>query len=212
MLVLSAENPRIFRITHIKNVPWILANGLHCRSSGILDPNFVAIGNPDLIEKRKERLVLAAPGGTLSDYIPFYFTPWSPMLYNIKTGYNGITPRAMEEIVIFGCSLRTLADAGRQFVFTDRHAKLETARFSTDLTKLSRLDWERLRARDFRRDPEDPGKMERYQAEALIHRHLPVAALGGIICYGSAQKAHLTALVEAAGHSTKVLVRPDYYF
>ena len=42
----------LFRITHIGNVPWILKNGLHCNNSGILDPNFVTIGNPELISKR----------------------------------------------------------------------------------------------------------------------------------------------------------------
>ena len=27
----------IYRITHIQNVAWLLTNGLHCASSGILD-------------------------------------------------------------------------------------------------------------------------------------------------------------------------------
>lgn len=88
---LSPEKALIFRITHIANVPWILENGLYCRSAAEQDPRFVEIGNPDLIDKRKHRVVPAPPGGTLSDYVPFYFTPYSPMLYNIKTGWRGIT-------------------------------------------------------------------------------------------------------------------------
>ena len=53
MSSLSPEKALIFRITHIANVPWILANGLHCRSSAAQDPDFVEIGNPDLIDKRR---------------------------------------------------------------------------------------------------------------------------------------------------------------
>ena len=43
---LSPEKALIFRITHIANAPWILANGLHCRSSAAQDPDFEEIGNP----------------------------------------------------------------------------------------------------------------------------------------------------------------------
>jgi hypothetical protein len=86
MSALKPENGLIFRITHIANVPWILEHGLHCRNSPERDPNYVEIGNPELIQKRTQRPVPIPPGGVLSDYIPFYFTPHSPMLLNIKTG------------------------------------------------------------------------------------------------------------------------------
>jgi len=59
------------------------------RANGTLyDPNYRNIGNPDLIDKRSRRVVPIPPGGTLSDYVPFYFTPFSMMMYNIKTGYG----------------------------------------------------------------------------------------------------------------------------
>ena len=76
---LNPSNAFIFRITHIRNVPWTLANGLHCRQSDCTDPGFVTIGNPEIIVGRKTRTVPVPPGGTLSDYIPFYFTPLSPI-------------------------------------------------------------------------------------------------------------------------------------
>ncbi|MGO4612234.1 DarT ssDNA thymidine ADP-ribosyltransferase family protein, partial [Variovorax sp. 2RAF20] len=67
----------IWRIVHRDNIPWILTNGLHCVNSKIRDPNYVNIGNVDLIDKRRHRIVPVEPGGTLTDYIPFYFTPFS---------------------------------------------------------------------------------------------------------------------------------------
>ena len=131
------------------------------------------------------------PRGTLSDFVPFYFTPHSPMLLNIKTGYNGMKRTAMPDIAFMVTSLHKIAQAGLGFVFTDRHAYVQAAQFSSDLADLDRIDWPLLQSRDFKRDPDDPGKCERYQAEALIHKTVPVAALSGIACYGRAQQEKL---------------------
>jgi hypothetical protein len=68
---LTPERALIFRITHRDNLEWILKNGLHCATSGKGDPNFVAIGNPGLIERRKKRALPSAFGGVLSNYVPF---------------------------------------------------------------------------------------------------------------------------------------------
>jgi hypothetical protein len=210
---LTPERARIFRITHIDNVPWILGNGLHCGSSNVRDPGFVQIGNPDLITKRTARLVPISPRGTLDDYIPFYFTPFSPMLYNIKTGWNGITRRPMRDIVIFVSSLHALADNGVRFVFTDRHAYLSLARFSSRLGDLGDwIDWQILQARDFARDPNDLGKFERYQAEALAHGHVPLDALTGVVCHGAPEEARVRDLVQNAGVRLSVACRPTWFF
>jgi hypothetical protein len=80
MPTLGPESAYIFRITHVENVAWMLHHGMHCRSSGRFDPSFVSIGSAELIHKRNTRVVPVPPGGTLSDYVLFYFTPWSIML------------------------------------------------------------------------------------------------------------------------------------
>ncbi len=94
------------------SVPWLLRNGLHCKNAEKLDPDFVNIGNQELIDRRASRAVPIAPGGTLADYIPFYFTPFSMMMYNIKTGHRGIPRRENTEVVILVSSLRGLAEKG----------------------------------------------------------------------------------------------------
>ena len=164
---LNQEKALIFRIAHRNNVPWIMANGMHCRNSTICDPEFVRIGNADLIDRRHTRSVPFHPYDTLSDYIPLYFTPFTPMFLNIKTGFNGVPQRPLSEIVIFVSSLPKMRSERVPFLFMDRHAYLATAQFSDDLARLSWIDWEMLRRRNFRRDPEDPAKVERYQAEAF---------------------------------------------
>ncbi len=209
---LTPEKALIFRITHIHNIPWILDHGIHCRSSNMRDPDYRAIGNPDLIEKRRHREVPISPGGTLSDYIPFYFTPHTPMLLNIKTGYQGTPRLPMAEVVVLASSLHRVLEEGGRFVFTDRHAYLRTAVFSCKLEDLSGLDWVSLRARDFKRADDDPGRIERYQAEALVHQFLPVAALSGLGCYGLEEQRQLEHHVAERGLGLKVLVRREWYF
>ncbi len=208
---LSPERAFIFRILHRDNVPWILENGMHCRDSTIRDPNFVPVGNADLIDMRHTRQVPCPPRGTLSDYVPFYFTPFTPMFLNIMTGFNGVRQRSPDEIVIFVSSLPKLRAEGVPFLFTDRHAYLAAARFSDDLAMLGWMDWERLRRRDFRKDPEDPAKVERYQAEALVHRHLPTHAMLGIVCYDDAVSTAVERQAAACGCAIRATTRPGWY-
>ncbi|WP_083924429.1 type II toxin-antitoxin system toxin DNA ADP-ribosyl transferase DarT [Lamprocystis purpurea] len=211
-LNLNPEKALIFRIIHAQNVPWVMDHGLHCRNSAIQDSSFLTIGNPDLIDKRHGRIVPVPPGGTLSDYVPFYFTPSSPMLYNVTTGYGGITRCPNEDIVILVSSLPQLTQLRQCFLFTDRHAYPQAAQYYCDPADLKNIDWAILQRRDFKRDPDDPGKFERYQAEALVHRQVPFAALLGIACYTDSVRLALEQQALARSLHIKVLCRPDWYF
>src|SRR6267154_3193941 len=137
---LNPTKALIFRIVHRENMSGILDAGCHCKSTNNVG-SYTQIGNAELIEKRVARPVECAPGGTLSDYVPFYFTPFSPMLYNIKTGHNGIEKKPIEDIVILVSSLHLLKQKGVPFVFTDRHAYLKLAQFSDDLKNLDWIIW-----------------------------------------------------------------------
>ena len=199
----------IFRITHRDNLPWVLDHGLNGEVS---DPNFRNIGNLDLIDKRSRRTVPVAPGGTLSDYVPFYFTPFSIMMYNIKTGYGGVKRAPNDEIIIFVSSLHHVATLGIPFVFTNQHAYPQMAEYFTDLAQLDQIDWPLLQSRDFKHDPDDPGKKERYQAEALIWRHVPLDALLGVCCCTEELGRQVKAQLDERGSALKSVVQPTWYF
>jgi hypothetical protein len=208
---LTAKNAHIFRITHKNNLPWILDHGIHCQKSAVKDPNFVNIGIADLIEKRRVRQIIEAPGGTLSDYIPFYFTPLSMMAYNIYTGRN-VPQRANDEIVIFVTSLLELQKRGMPFLFTDRHASLVDAKFSSDLSHLDWIDWTILQNRDFSRNNDDIGKTSRYQAEALVHEKMPIDSLLHVACCDDNQKGWAEGLVQERGLTLKIITNRGWYF
>lgn len=212
MAALGPENAHIFRITHRDNLPWILDHGLHCQNSAVQDPNFVPIGMENLIEKRQHRGVEIGPGGTLADYVPFYFTPWSIMMYNIKTGYNGVIKRANEEIVILVSSIFRLAELRIPFVFFDGHAYLAESNGYESVADLDKIDWPLLRSRNFANDPEDPGKKGRYQAEALAYRQVPLEALLGLACYNQEVEDSIRAEIEDRGLNTAVKICRSWYF
>ena len=211
--LLNPELARIFRIVHVDNVPWILQHGgLHCRKSPEQDPNYVSIGSADLIDKRARRIVDVPPGGTLSDYVPFYFTPFSIMMYNIRTGYGGITRRENKDIVIFVSSIHRLRELGLPFLFTTQHAYPPDTDFYNDEADLQKIDWKLLQSRNFKTDDADPGKQLRYQAEALVYQRLPLVALLGIGCYNESGKRNLELQLERVGASITVKATQNWYF
>lgn len=76
-----------YRITHIQNLPLILENGIVNKNHSDADGNYIEIGNPEIINVRSTTQVRIDGYGVIGDYVPFYFTPKSIMLYNIITGY-----------------------------------------------------------------------------------------------------------------------------
>lgn len=209
---LNPEKALIWRIVHRDNLPWILDKGLHCGNSSIKAPNWVNIGNPELIEKRASHPVPIAPGGFLNDYVPFYFTPFSVMMRNVRSGRGGGQPRPNEDILILVSNLRHVANQGLPFIFTDSHAYYRWANYYSDLADLDKIDWPLIQARDFKRDPDDPAKFERYQAEALIYQHCPISGLVGIVCYTEELKLNIERETMARGLTLKVVARTGWYF
>jgi hypothetical protein len=209
---ITQKKALIFRILHRQNVGWMLDNGLHCSNSKVRDKNYVNIGNRELILQRASRNVPCEPGGTLSDYVPFYFTPFSPMLYNIKTGWGGITKRENSDIVIVVSSLWKLQEHKARFVFTERHAYLRTAQFYSSMEDLKHIDWKGLQRRDFNRDPENPDKVEKYQAECLVYKNLPIKAMVGIACYNEAIKQEIQKEASQRKLDLSVIKQADWYF
>ncbi|OYU87678.1 MAG: hypothetical protein CFE29_22860 [Bradyrhizobiaceae bacterium PARB1] len=205
---LTPEKAAVFRITHRQNLARLLDHGCVCQSSA-QPKTYAEIGNQELIVKRTGRAIPCPPGGTLSDYIPFYFTPYSPMLYNIKTGY-GVPKQDMKDILILVTSLPSLKKMGIPFVFSDRHAYLRTAQFSNDLADLpGRIAWKALQERDFSKS--DVDRFEKYQAEALVYKHMPANALLTIMCHDDSVKDEVSAACIAKNVGLKVVNGRQWY-
>ena len=211
-VLLNPEKARIFRIIHRANLPLVLDHGLHCGNSAIKAVQWGSIGNQDLISTRAKWPVPVPPGGLLNDYVPFYFTPFSVMMRNINTGWNGVTRYPNHDILILVSSLYRVAELGLRFLFTDSHANNSLAKYYSALTDVGKVDWKLLQARDFKRDPDDPAKFGRYQAEALVHQHYPVQGLSGVVCYAENVKMEVEQALAARGLHLQVVTRTGWYF
>ena len=209
--ILNPEKALIWRIVHRDNLPWIFANGMHSSSSAARDPHHLCIGNEESIARRAQRVVPLAPGGTLADYVPFYFSPFVPLLANLLAGHGGMQRHAAANIVILVSSLRKVHALGLPVLFTDRHAGLALARYFADPAQLDEIDWALLQRRDFVRDVDAPAQVEQRQAEALVHRHVPVAALTGVVCHSSVLRSAIEAELAAQGIALDVRALPSWY-
>ncbi len=211
-LDLTPAKALIFRVTHRNNLPLILENGLVCQTLVLDQQNFTPIGNAGIIDDRRRRRVEADPYGTLSDYVPFYFTPVTPMMLNIVTG-RGVPRRDRQELVVLVSSLRILANHGVRFVYTDRKAFDIAAMFTgnDDLSELENLPWAALRAMDFRRNLNDPESFDRYMAEALVHQRLPVECITGLgVCDVDTQEA-VEGLLSTCSREIRIVVRRRWF-
>jgi hypothetical protein len=212
MEFLNPNNGFIFRLTHISNLSNILmCGGIHCASSVEHNPNFVSIGRDDIIHKRARTEVPIFPAGMLSDYVPFYFTPLSMMMFNIITGW-GILKRQPDELIIIVSSLPKVKEIGIPFVFTNQNACSSGVKFYNSLEDLRHIAWELLQRHDFQIDHANPYKQLWYQAEALVYEQLPLKAVLGIRCYSNRSNQQIETLLKQ--HESKIPVRtaPNLYF
>ena len=86
---------------------------------------------------------------------------------------------------------------------------------STDLTDLNQLDlvdWPLLNSRNSKHDPDDPGKKERYQAEAVVWKCVPINALLGIGSYTKAVNSWIQGQLDQRGLTAKCSVQANWYF
>jgi len=134
------------------------------------------------------------------------------MVYNIHTGRGGVKQYHNNDLLILVSSLRLVEENGLEFLFTDRHAYLERANYFDNLAALSQIDWLSLQQRDFKLNPEDPEKFDRYQAEALIYKHLPISSLKGIVCYTDELKLQIEHEINMRNLSLTVVTKPEWYF
>lgn len=122
-------------------------------------------------------------GGTLADYVPFYFAPRSPMLYAITGGLVSVAAARTEEIVYLVSSTQTLRAAGLTVIASNRHAELDYAEITDHDEALDRdgfIDWPLMTATYWNNTPDDPDRKERRQAECLVHPLVPWQLIEGV--------------------------------
>src|SRR5207253_1267547 len=119
-------------------------------------------------------------GGRLSDYVPFYFDPLSPMLYAIHrgvvAGFNG----DQRSIIHLVSTVQAIKNEQLPFIFTDGHASMAYTKFYDRLSNLSQVDWSIFTQKHWMNTLDDQDRKRRRQAELLVHNFFPWTLFGEI--------------------------------
>ena len=200
-------------MTHIENLRIILRDGMFAPNVRRY-PDYINIGDESLIEQRGIYNVPIAPGGVLSDYVPFYFGGRSPMLLNIKTGYRGIKQRDQREIVYVCTHIDTVTHTCPEFCFTDGHAKDRLTAFFNNLSDLDRVDWDVVEKSFWQSTEDDPDRMRRKQAEFLVKNYVPLNCLSGIIVFDTTSHGKVAEMMQETGITLPIHIdtKRKYYY
>lgn len=202
----------LYHFTTLDNLRGILQTGeLLCKNLGPIQVHDAA--DPQIQQRRSQTLVPCAKGGTLHDYVPFYFAPRLPMLYRItRGGVPGFTGNP-EEMVYLLSSLTAVQQAGLPFAFTDSHPLTRPFRFYDDPSDLNRIDWDAMSVRQWSSES-DPTLTGRRQAEFLVYQRVPWDLVEQVATKTSRVARQVVALFQAYPNRQRVSVRvvPDWYY
>lgn len=212
---------KVYRMTHIDNIPHILRHGITHKNSPNRNPNFITIGDVSLIDTRSSKQVSAdngdfsnsdAPSITLGDFIPFYFGIKMPMLYVMQHGGNFVeqaTPP--ENIVYLVCSVIRIIEFDINYYFSDGHATDNYTTFynKSRISELPALiDWKAVKA-SYWGGEENLNIKRKKQAELLVSRDLPSDFIIGFGCYNEPAKNKLAGM---GIEEEKIKIIPGAYY
>lgn len=200
-------------MTHVGNLEAILAAG-ELQATARLNAAgaaFTNIAYSSIQAQRAAKAVPCGPGGSLHDYVPFYFTLRSPMLYTINRG-NVPCEGGQGGIVHLVSNAQAVAAAGLGYSFTDGHGIMAYSSFYDDLAHLGEIDWDVIAAGQWADTVEDGDRKRRKQAEFLVRDRFPTALLQGAVVHNQPRADEVNAIAARLGLQLRVVVRPDWYY
>ena len=204
----------LYHFTHLSHLASIVKDGLLSDTDAVrTGALIVEVGHAGIKERRRGRMVPIGPGGAVSDYVPFYFAPRSPMMYAIHRGNVPTYDEGCDRLIYLVTSVETLAASGARLVFTDRNAVLAIAAYGDHGTGIDSLvDWALMRQVVWNNTPEDPDLRERRMAECLAHRVVQWPSIEGIATASQHVADEARAILASLGVETPISVRPQWYF
>ncbi len=201
------EKP-IYHITHINNLMSISEKGgLYCDAQSI---NHQSVSYPAIKERRRNKEAPFFPGLFLSDFVPFYFTNRSPMLYAIHTKCVPDCMDGQESIIYFVATISTILNYTQDFCFTDGHSVEEISNFYRELSDLDKIDWQLINDWSWHNTPEDNDKKRRKQAEFLVKSFVPLQLFDRIVVYNDEIKRKVESLFSHC--SMSIEENNDWYY
>ncbi|NJN30209.1 MAG: DUF4433 domain-containing protein [Synechococcales cyanobacterium RM1_1_8] len=216
-MTLVPDRPKIYHITHLDNLPSIAAStGLVSDAQRIASNLSCSLVGMSTIKQRRleEIAVTCHPTTTVGQYVPFYFCPRSIMLYILHRGnHPEVSYRAGQQPIVhlqadFHQVIAWATSQAQAWAFSSGNAGSYLTRFYNDPTQLSELDWEAIRATDFRDAKTKEGK----QAEFLLFDVFPWTLIEKIGTINAEIAARAQQAVAIAKYQPAIAVEPTWYF
>lgn len=214
---MTNPNPTpIFRLVHVDNLPTLLQRGgLYAAQ---LTPQdglpYRTIHNLEIQTERHVRQIPCGPGGTLHDYVPFYFGFLSPMLLQLKTGRVEGYTEGQNSLVYLKSTAQTIAESGCRFVFSNGHGIAAFTDWFDDLNRLNEVDWDMVYQRYWSDNVNDMDRQRRKQAEFLVYQFCPWGLIQEIGVSNITFKSRIEAVLDQlkASHRPVVNIRANWYY
>jgi hypothetical protein len=206
----------LYRLVHVDNLATLLSRGaLHAPHFTPADGlPYRPIHDVAVQENRHIQPIPCGPGGTVHDYLPFYFGPHSVMLLNLKTGRVAGYNEGQAPLVYLVTKAQAVIEAGCQFVFSDGHGLARFTGWYDDLNKLDALDWSIVGERYWSDNQQDNDRQRRKQAEFLVWQQLDWSLIVGIGVLNDAVKQRVEEVLEQfpQRHRPPVKLKPQWYY
>ncbi|MCB1921418.1 MAG: DUF4433 domain-containing protein [Gammaproteobacteria bacterium] len=217
MSIASPPNPTwLYRLVHVDNLPTLLTRGaLHAPHT---TPNdglpYRPIHNASVQANRHIKAIPCGPGGTIHDYVPFYFGPLSVMLLNLKTGRVADYNQGQEPLIYLLTTAQAIQQAGVQFVFSNGHGLATFTSWHDNLAQLDQVDWGIVNAKYWSDTPEDNDRQRRKQAEFLIWQSLDWFLLHGITVLNATMKQRVQTILNQFPQrkQPRITIRSNWYY
>lgn len=211
--MINRDRRYCYRITHINNLHLLLQNGIVNKHHPNASKDYIEIGNPEIIDVRSISAVKIDDYGMIGDYVPFYFTPKSIMLYNIITGYwHPLVPRRnRNEILVIRCLIEELARLPKWF-FTDGQGNDMASNHYNDIADLDNIDWQCIQNSNFSKSDGDFDRPRRYQAEFLVQHEVPIDCVESLNVYNQQAADVLANILNENNINLAVNIQPLYFF
>lgn len=212
----SFEDAYIYHITHINNLPKIIASGnlysdAECLVNAV-DCNKIGMNR---IKYRRLHEIVVHPHAPrkVGEYVPFYYCPRSVMLYLIYSRHPELEYKGGQEPIVhlrikLSNVLQWAERTGKQWAGSKSNAGSYMAQFFNSVDELSKLNWENIAKRDWRQSEVKEAK----QAEFLVHKDFPWELVEGIATFNEAYHIQLQQILATAAHKPMTKVVNNWYY
>ncbi len=205
----------IYHITHINNLSSILRDKFLWSDAERINRGYTPtnIAYEHIKQRRFTTPVPIGVGGTLANYVPFYFCKRSPMLCAIyKGGVTGTTETQQNIIYLISSAEKVIAQNQRPWCFTDGHAIEKLTLFYNNQAQLTNIDWKLIEDWHWNNTPADNDRIRRKQAEFLAYESFPLEWVDKIGVFGQEQKMAVESILAKDSHSIPISIEKKWYY